>query len=149
MSGCQCRDGATAQIVMEQLCATLEASTSSSMHGPEQSKPSAASAASAASVRNPFESVARDALLLALRGVAFGGGSIGSEEASRFRRVSLPSKSSRTSVARNLPAFRSTREAVRVPAGALMIVAFGVVVVCRAKKQISSHGRHTMPIPSC
>lgn len=63
-----------AQVVMEQLCASLEVTIASKR--PVGASPSR----SRMSTKN--------ALLLALRGVALAGGSIGAEEAACFRRVS-------------------------------------------------------------
>lgn len=61
------RDGGTAEVVMAQLCATLE----------EWSP-----AKTGARVGSAY-----DAMLLALRGVSLAGGGIGAEDATRFRRV--------------------------------------------------------------
>ena len=66
-----CRDGGTAEVVMDQLCATLQAP-----------RPSLGGTAIAQT------GSVSDALLLALRGLSLGVGSIGAEEASSFRKVS-------------------------------------------------------------
>ncbi|CAM9703344.1 unnamed protein product, partial [Laminaria digitata] len=67
----QLRDGGTAEVVMDQLCDTLRA------------PPSLGNTTTGAAQTGPVS----DALLLALRGLSLGGGSIGAEEASSFRKA--------------------------------------------------------------
>lgn len=71
------RDGSTVDVVMEQLCATLNQAPPSASSSSLGSDTGAVRAGSSMS----------DALLLALRGVSLAGEGIGTEDASSFRKV--------------------------------------------------------------
>ncbi|CBN74503.1 hypothetical protein Esi_0028_0118 [Ectocarpus siliculosus] len=81
----QLRDGSTVDVVMEQLCATLNRAPPMDFSSSSSSPPGGTASLGAGAARTG--SSAREALLLALRGVSLAGESIGAQDATSFRKA--------------------------------------------------------------
>ncbi|CAM9353211.1 unnamed protein product, partial [Ectocarpus sp. 13 AM-2016] len=82
----QLRDGSTVDVVMEQLCATLNRAPPMDSSSSSPSSPPGGTASPGAGAARTG-STAREALLLALRGVSLAGESIGAQDATSFRKA--------------------------------------------------------------